>query len=357
MAVAVLGGVGLLGAVTAMLAFEYVEHRRALRQMEYEASLRTCGVVSDPTGAQIWLDDRLYPEHTPAVLKLEPGRDYKLEVRGPHGTLTQPIRDQKFVSVQLQGGGGAIVEAESWNAPPPAPEPAPTEAPHHEGRIIHQDLGSSAPVSVFDAESAPDAFTLTPEHEVLVPESLCLTAPPGTWSVTREPLAFQLLPPGKTQKVPEDRWHGRPRTLGLFFLDARTGRVELLPKRLVTNALRTLCPFALNDRSLEATAMPLSLAVPGLRTPQEIKGGVINVAFDSRLLVRSLPANKAWRVRISPVQVPYAVMVTVSRGRSDHLAVLDRPEVDVPKDAEAVWFTVPVLQRQDLNLSLRVEER
>jgi hypothetical protein len=361
MAVTVLGGVALLGALTAMLAFEYIEHRRALHQMEYEASLRTCGVVSDPTGAQIWLDDRLFPDHTPAVLKLEPGRDYKLEVRGPHGTVTRRIRDQKFVSVLLQGGSGAVVEEESWSPPPPPPEPAPapapSEAPQPAGRIIHEDLGSSAPVAIFDAESAPDAFTLTPEHEVLVPESLCLTAPPGTWSVTREPMAFQMLPPGKTKKVPDDRWRGRPRSLGLFFLDAHTGRVELLPKRLETKAVRTLCPFALNDRSLEATAMPLTLTVPGLRAPQDIKGSVINVSFDSRLLVRSLPANKAFRVRISPVQVPYAVMVAFSRGRSDHIVVLDRPEVDVPKDAESVWFTVPVLQRQDLSLSLRIEER
>jgi hypothetical protein len=103
--------------------------------------------------------------------------------------------------------------------------------------------------------------------------------------------------------------------------------------------------------------MPLTLAMPGLRTPQDIKGSVINVSFDSRLLVRSLPANKTFRVRISPVQVPYAVMVAFSRGRSDHIVVLDRAEVDVPKDAEAVWFTVPVLQRQDLSLSLRIEER
>lgn len=354
------GLVALLGTVIGSL--EYAEHRRAVSQAEYEASLRACGIVSDPPGAQIWLDDKLYSERTPAVLKLERGRAYKLDVRGSSGSVTFRLHDHKRVSVRLQNNSGAVLEDETWDAPPaPATEPVSEPQPHLNGaRKIHVELGSTVPVAVFDAESAPDAFTLTPEHEVLVPESLCESGAAGSWTLTRAPMAFQLVLPKanhKTTGVVGSLVASAPRTLGLFFLDARTGRVEVLPRRLEAKQPRTLCLFALNDRALESIAMQPQVKVPGSRAPQELKGGILNVPFDSRLLVRELPANKAWRVKLTPVQVPYPVMIAFAKGRNDQLFVLDRPEVDVPSEAEAVWFTVPVLQRQNLNLSLRVEER
>jgi hypothetical protein len=316
------------------------------------------------------VDGKLHPEHTPTVLHLEREREYQLVLRGPSGTLSKRIKNQKKLSVQLSAPLAGELEDEVWDAPPwrrpgQAAEKTATALAAAAAPDIAAPTAHTEPTpepARFDAESAPVALQLTAEHEVLVPEKLCLAARKGTWRLLLAPNVFAVAyAGGRNQSAAARRAPTRPslqtRTLTLLYLDKMLGRVDLFPRHLESREAATLCPFSLSDRSLEALS---EMAPPtiqlGTRDALKLPGSLVTVPLDARFLVRSLPRGKRWQAHVSPVQPPFAVMIARRTDGPEEVTVLDQPTVDIP-EAGSVWFTVPVLQRADLKVDVTISER
>jgi hypothetical protein len=367
----------LFGVVFAVL--DFAERRIAASHAEYEQSLRTCEVISEPSGAQIFLDGKPYKERAPTILRLERDRDYTLEVHGAINSVTKRIRNQRKLSVKVQAQPypvAAILEDELWDASPrpkraqklEALEPVTSEL----GGVEIEDDDDDAPVADidapaparFDTEAAPAKFTLTPEHEVLIPEKLCRQAARGTWRIVRQPSVYGVgyVPSMRAamnvknamRGVPQAQRYGQ-RDLTLLYMDKKLGRVEVFPERVEAKEPAMLCPFTLTDRSLEVLGGVPAIELGGHHLEQ-LQGAMVNVPLDARFLVRSLPAGKKWRAHVSPVQPPYAVMVAHRADNKDIVTVIDQSVVDLP-EAISVWFTVPVLERQDLKVDVSIEAR
>ncbi len=124
-----LGAVTLLALGATIGVLELLEHRQNVARAEYETTLRTLDVLSDPPGASIYVDGSPYPEHTPAVLRLERDRDYILELRGLSAMTSLHVKNQKKVNVSLNrtGTAGLLLENELWDTPP-NPRAAPAAA-------------------------------------------------------------------------------------------------------------------------------------------------------------------------------------------------------------------------------------
>ena len=115
--VTALGVVALLG--TTLAALQLFEHQAHQHQHDYEASLRTCEIISDPAGAAIWLDGRPYKDHAPALLKLERDREYLLELRTASATVERRIKNQRKLVMRVQAGQQPY-EDDLWEGQPPA---------------------------------------------------------------------------------------------------------------------------------------------------------------------------------------------------------------------------------------------
>jgi hypothetical protein len=356
------GVAGLLGATLA--ALQVYEKQMAVREKEYEDSLRACEVISDPAGAQIFLDGKQYKERAPTTLKLERDRDYLLELRAGNGAVSRRIRNEKKISMRVQNGA-APLEEELWEGQPPArpktPAPAPQQAIVSAGEVGGDPVAPSpAPEPArFDAEKAPTSFTLTAEHEVVVPAKNCTAAPKGSWHLLRQPMVYGVSYAGPSRNVTPRTYRQSSSTFGqrnltLLYIDKTLGRVDLFPERMENAAATTLCPFALTDRSLEVLGSPPEIHLEP-RSPEPVKNSLVTVPLDSRFLVRSLP-NRVFRVKVDPVKPPYAVMLARQASGKDFVAVLDQPVTDLPT-AESVWFTIPVLERVDAQIHVTVEGR
>jgi hypothetical protein len=370
-AITAIGVAGVLGATLGLL--QLYEKHQAQRQHEYEDSLRPCEVISDPVGAQIWLDGKLYKERAPTTLKLERDRDYILELRTSTSFVSRRIHNEKRISLHVLSGA-APVEEELWEGQPPArpkpPTPAPTAAPAPQAAAAQADApepvrADEAPPlptpepARFDAERAPTDFTLTPEHEVLVPEKTCTSAPKGTWHLIRQPMVYGVSYVGSSRNASSRAYkqiaarYGQ-RDLTLLYIDKTLGRVDVFPERMESAAATTLCPFALTDRSLEVVGSAPAVQLEP-RGAELLKNTLVTVPLDSRFLVRSLP-DHVFRVKVDPVKPPYAVMIARQTNGKDFVAVLDQPFIDLPS-ADSVWFTIPVLERVDAKIHVSVEAR
>jgi hypothetical protein len=155
------GALLLLPIAATLGILRYQEQRQLDAQREYTASLRTCEVLTEPSGASVTIDGVAWKNRTPTIVSLEPGRDYVLELRSNAGAVIRHIKNQRKLEVQLPGGvvlaNDVWGEAPATSGKPAAQTPlAPDPRPQH--------------VAAYDLESAPATFKLWPEHQLLIPK-------------------------------------------------------------------------------------------------------------------------------------------------------------------------------------------
>ena len=85
-------------------------------QEAYANHLLPCELVSEPPGATVSIDGKTSGERTPNVVRLEPGRDYVIELRSRSGAAARRVRDQRRLSLRLYDG--AVLESEVFGTPP-----------------------------------------------------------------------------------------------------------------------------------------------------------------------------------------------------------------------------------------------
>ena len=87
-------------------------------QAAYAAQLMPCEILSEPPGAVLIIDGRSYPGRAPTVVRLEPGREYLIEIHGTQGAVTRRVKDQKKLAVRL--ADGVVLANEIYGVEPPS---------------------------------------------------------------------------------------------------------------------------------------------------------------------------------------------------------------------------------------------
>lgn len=366
-------------AVPAVLGFgalRWWEHRQAELAVMHAALRKPTKIFTDPPGAAIVLDGQAQDQKTPAVLQLEAGREYSLELRSEHGAYNTRIRDQRLLVIRL--GDGKVLSNELYGAPPERPA-----APKQQRQLTKQDDAEPQPVApspppppgkpaVYDLESAPAAFELHEAHQLVIPADNCMRVVGGVTTLVQAPTTSMLvmtsdemLPPRGVSKAYKS-YTGRNSPpavkrsqfeLALFalFSDGKSQQLGLLDEAFQHQRPGTLCVFMLTDRSHDDIGLGAVLEREDLEQ-HAVGRPLLYVEGDDRLLVRSLPRGE-WRVTVRGGKPGFAPIMMYEREASvgRHAIVLDGPVV--LSDPKWMWFTVPVRKLDPaVKFSVRVEK-
>ncbi len=365
-------------AVPAVLGFgalRWWEHRQAELAAVHAALLKPTKVFTDPPGAAVILDGVPHEQKTPAILQLEAGREYFLELRSQQGAYSTRIRDQRLLVIRL--ADGKVLTNELYGAPPE--RPGATKQP---AQVEQQQAVDPAPVApptppppgkpaVYDLEAAPAAFELHEAHQLVIPADNCLSVVGAVTTLVQAPTTSMLvmtrddtMPP---RGVPKNfkPYAGRNATavkrsqfeLALFglFTDGKSQRLDRLEDAFHHERPGTLCIFMLTDRSHDDVGLGALLEREDLEQ-HAIGRPLLYVEGDDRLLVRSLPRGD-WRVTVRGGKPGFAPVMMYERDASigRHALVLDAPIV--VSDPKWMWFTVPVTKLDPtVKFSVRVEK-
>ncbi|MBL8950126.1 MAG: hypothetical protein JNK82_05075 [Myxococcaceae bacterium] len=326
----------IVPAVATLAVLRVQEQREQQADAERDAALQPCEIISQPPGATLIIEGAVYSQRAPTTVRLEPGREYVIELKGSTGlSVVRKIRDQKRLAVRLDDG--SVTESEVYGQAPRRVEPKSAAA----ATGIAVDGSPPTPPTVvfdrpprtvaYDFEKAPAVLELEPEHQVLVPDANCIDVPALRTKKYRTLATgvFGLVTPrrGAERLVELSKWAPEPSTLCVFIVTDAPTQLELNRFQL----LRW-------EAELTKIAHPL-----------------VFVDGSDRALVRTFAPGK-WRVRSTgggdghwPV-----VVTTLQSGQTlDH--VVDRDLVF--ENPKSMWFTVPVrASAPNLRFDVRIEQ-
>lgn len=360
-----LGMVGLvalpIGAT--LVGLSLYETRQTRLRAEYDATLRTCDIVTEPPGATVVIDGRVYRDKAPTVLRLEPGREYVVELRSSSGSMTRRLRDQQKLSVRLFDG--LVYENEVYGA-----SPRPTRVQKVETASAGAPAAEPVDVAKHDFESAPVAFDLLPSHQLVLPAANCFEVTAGTASLSRVPYgrrnAQQTMT--RTPKLSASAYSqsNRERNTSLMqplfavFHGEHEQRAFDPRGPFTLSEPGTLCVFMMTDRSNDVVTGSAELILPnGLA--KIVTAPLVYVPAEDLVLVRSFPGRE-FRLRITPdpgtaANVPVPVLVTqrLSTGALE-VRPLDSFTTQL-SDVKSAWVTVPVTKADPtMRYSVHIEK-
>lgn len=321
-------------------------------QAAYANRLLPCELSSEPPGAMVSIDGKPTGERTPTLVRLEPGRDYVIELRSRSGSAAHRVRDQRKLSIRLHDG--AVLESEVHGAPPSKPPPAAT-TPTAPSPAQPTAADKSA---AYDFESAPATFELTAAHQLLVPADFCIPVVTGTTSLAQAPSTGTAMISGTSRMAkapPAYRREGREAVVALF-THGTSRELVVLDEDMTHGEDGQLCAFLLTDRANDRVMVPAVLQTEDGRR-HTLERPMIYVDGADRVLIRSF-ARGDWKLTVKGGKRGFAPVALYEAWNSSarEVLVLDEPTT-VLHDPRWLWLTVPVLEPDAaLKFSVRVEK-
>lgn len=350
-------GAVVTALVTVPIALTFVglrvwEQHQVDAQLAYENRLLPCELISEPPGALVSIDGKTAGERTPAVVRLEPGRDYVIELRSRSGSASRRVRDQKKLSLRMYDA--AVLESEIYGAEASKPPPATTKPP---------DPSPPAPTpadraAAYDFEAAPATFELTAAHQLLIPAEYCVPVGTGTTTLVQAPSTGTAMIAGTSRNVKTSstyHYAGRESVVALF-TRGTSRELVVLDEDMTHGEDGRLCTFLLTDRSNDRVMVPAVLQTEDGRRVT-LDRPMIYVDGADRVLIRSA-ARGEWKVTVKGGKRGFAPVVLYESYDSTarEVLVLDEPAT-VIKNPRWLWFTVPMLELDPaLKFSVRVEK-